>query len=100
MEDQVLRYGTQFVTITAASLVLAEWGTPNFLREKTVRPKMVTALIYALTLNSLGYVADLVKLPGEKWWENLAALLLLSIVSMATASGLVMAKKKLIDKEK
>jgi CDP-diglyceride synthetase len=97
MTDMIATYLIQFATVTVACLVLAEWGTPKALR-MTKRPKMITALAYAVVLNALGLVGDLIVLPGEAWYEQLAALIVLSVVSMATASGVVAGKKRFIDK--
>lgn len=98
MDDLVLRYIAQFATVTVACLALAEWGTPNWLRTHSPRPKMWMALAYALALNSAGWFAGLIVLPevAVSPAQQFAGVLVLSVVSMATASGVVAIKHRLM----
>ena len=109
MDDLLVTYAPQFVTITAIAMLLTQllpipigrkadkFGTTPVERNGTRRP--LSALIYAVSLNLLGWAAGLVSvLPEPPEWMpalvgNAAFLVIMSGASVATAHGLVRGKK-------
>jgi hypothetical protein len=99
MDDLVLSYMVQFVTIGAVAMGLSEWATLPIGRTSPEpnrgNRKRYNAFIYAFVLGALGWYADLVEMPGTTWQTALAGVALMSVVTVGVSGVVVAAKKKL-----